>query len=258
MTGPAALSPVHAAPDGLRRQLCHCGLKDECLGCKGVEMVRSQVEAVAAAASQPVLMQVAQEAAMKDMASQFEGMAERLLSDPELRRAAEALQGRGMSGPGGPRPLQGAEPQVDRGASLSAIRRLPSAIIEARRVVLGQSARGFRNALGADVYGWERVKAPARRRSWYYDGSSTLAVLLASPSDIDDLLPTLVGFQIEWNKLHRALRNAGLDSEQARVAAEAGEDDWGRLREAWGERFQANLAAVREAECNILLRMIGG
>src|SRR5438270_13767284 len=112
-----------------------------------------------------------------------------------------------------------AEPQVDMGAFLYAIRRLPSAIIQARRVVLGQSARGFRNALGADVYGWERVKAPARRRSWYYDGSSTLAVLLASPSDIDDLLPTLVGFQIEWNKLHRALRNAGLDSEQARVAA---------------------------------------
>jgi hypothetical protein len=71
----------------------------ECLGCKGVEMVRAQVEAVAAAASQPVLMQVAQEAAMKDMASQFEGMAERLLSDPELRRAAEAMQERVMSDP---------------------------------------------------------------------------------------------------------------------------------------------------------------
>jgi uncharacterized membrane-anchored protein YjiN (DUF445 family) len=62
-------------------------------------MVRSQVEAVAAAASQPVLMQVAQEAAMKDMATQFEGMAERLMSDPELRRAAEAMQERVMSDP---------------------------------------------------------------------------------------------------------------------------------------------------------------
>jgi uncharacterized membrane-anchored protein YjiN (DUF445 family) len=62
-------------------------------------MVRSQVEAVSAAASQPVLMQVAQEAAMKDMATQFEGMAERLMSDPELRRAAEAMQERVMSDP---------------------------------------------------------------------------------------------------------------------------------------------------------------
>jgi hypothetical protein len=99
MPEPVDLSEVHAALDRLRRQLCHCGLRGECLGCRGVEMVRAQVEAVAAAASQPILMQVAQEAAMKDMASQFEGMAERLLSDPEVRRAAEAMQERVMSDP---------------------------------------------------------------------------------------------------------------------------------------------------------------
>jgi hypothetical protein len=99
VAGVVDLSTVHAALDGLRRQLCHCGMQGECLGCRGVEMVRSQVEAVAAAASQPVLMQVAQEAAMKDMANRFEGMAERLLNDPELRQAAEAMQERVLSDP---------------------------------------------------------------------------------------------------------------------------------------------------------------
>ena len=99
MATPVDLSEMHAALDGLRRQLCHCGFRGECLGCRGVEMVRAQMEAVAAAASQPVLMQVAQEAAMKDMATQFEGMAERLMNDPELRRAAEAMQERVMSDP---------------------------------------------------------------------------------------------------------------------------------------------------------------
>jgi len=54
---------------------------------------------VVAAASQPILIQVAQEAAMKDMASQFEGMAERLMSDPEIRRAAEAMQEQVMNDP---------------------------------------------------------------------------------------------------------------------------------------------------------------
>ncbi len=57
------------------------------------------MEAVAAAAAQPVLLQVAQEAAAKDMAQQFQGMAERLMDDPELRRAAEAMQERVMSDP---------------------------------------------------------------------------------------------------------------------------------------------------------------
>ena len=99
MSGPVDLSEAHQALDRLRQQLCHCGLKGECLGCKGLEMVRRQLEAVAAAASQPVLLQVAQEAAMKDMASQFEGMAERLMSDPEIRRAAEAMQEQVMSDP---------------------------------------------------------------------------------------------------------------------------------------------------------------
>jgi len=80
------MSELHVALDQLRRGLCHCGLRGECLGCKGIEMLRAQAEAVVAAASQPVLLQVAQEAAMKDMATQFEGMAQRLLDDPELRR----------------------------------------------------------------------------------------------------------------------------------------------------------------------------
>jgi len=80
------MSELHLALDRLRPQVCHCGLKGECLGCKGIEMVRAQAEAVVAAASQPILIQVAQEAAMKDMAARFQGMTERLLSDPEIRR----------------------------------------------------------------------------------------------------------------------------------------------------------------------------
>ena len=72
-SGGTDVSELHVALDKLRRQLCHCGMKGECLGCKGIEMVRQQAQAVVAAASQPILIQVAQEAAMKDMATQFEG-----------------------------------------------------------------------------------------------------------------------------------------------------------------------------------------
>ena len=82
MAGPADMSELHAALDRLRPQLCHCGLKGECLGCKGIEMVRVQAEAVVAAASQPILIQVAQEASMKDMASRFEARADYLRRPP--------------------------------------------------------------------------------------------------------------------------------------------------------------------------------
>src|SRR5256712_9445696 len=99
VAGPIDLSDLHAALDRLRPRLCHCGLKGECLGCKGIEMVRVQAEAVAAAASQPILIQVAQESAMKDMTSRFQAMSERLMSDPEIRRSAEQMHERLMADP---------------------------------------------------------------------------------------------------------------------------------------------------------------
>lgn len=151
-----------------------------------------------------------------------------------------------------------AQPQIDMGAFLYSVRRLPAAIARARRVIMGQSAQGFRAALGLDVGSWERVKAPARRRPWYYDGQETLAVLLASPSDIDDLVPTLVAFQIEWNKLHLILREVGLDPERAREGAGASRADWEQLRQTWGEDFQALLAQAQGEECHLSLRMVGG
>ena len=151
-----------------------------------------------------------------------------------------------------------AEPQVDMGALIYSVRRLPAVMTRGRRVLLGQSAHGFHTVLGEDILGWKRVKAPARRRRYYYDGRERLAVLIASPSDIDDIVPCLVAFQIEWNKLHRALREVELDSGRAREAAGASEDDWARLRDAWGPGFEARLAEVRAAECHISMRMIGG
>jgi hypothetical protein len=151
-----------------------------------------------------------------------------------------------------------AEPQLDMGAFIYSVRRLPREIAWAERVVLGQSPRGFREVLGLDLSCWQRVKAPARRRPWYWDGSRTLAVMLSSPSDIDDLVPTLVAYQIEWNKLHRLVREAGTDEERVRVAARASEDDWDRLREAWAPDFEATLALAGRRELHLGLRMIGG
>src|SRR5258708_2635734 len=151
-----------------------------------------------------------------------------------------------------------AEPQPAMGALLYGVRRLPEAISRCRHVVMGQSPQGFRAVLQADILSWQRVKAPARRRRWYHDGKDMLAVLIASASDIDDLIPTLVAYQIEWNKLHRALQDVQLSEDQARQAAGATEDDWRRLHEAWGDAFDSNLASIKREECRIVLRLIGG
>ena len=147
------------------------------------------------------------------------------------------------------------EPKVDMGALIYAARRLPAAIAHCRRVVLGQSAGSVRAELGYDILAWQKVEAPARRRRWYYDGKETIAALIASPSDVDDLVPTLVAYQLEWNKMHTLLQNVAEGDE--REALGAGEEDWVRLQQAWTFGFQETLDAVRRRVCEMTLRTIG-
>ena len=104
-------------------------------------------------------------------------------------------------------PLAASE-DLDLGAFLYATRRLPDEVADAKVIVMGQEAIVFkRNGIGP-IEEWDPLEAPARRRRWFHDGEGTLAVLLASASDLDDLIPTLVAYQIEWNKLRVKLRAA--------------------------------------------------
>ena len=107
--------------------------------------------------------------------------------------------------------------EPDLGAFIYAIRRLPDAIAGAELVIMGQEAEVFAR-IGIVIDEWDEADAPARRRRWYDGGDGMHAVLLASASDVDDLIPTLVAFQIEWNKLRVRQRAAGL---AARARADA-------------------------------------
>jgi len=55
------------------------------------------------------------------------------------------------------------------------------------------------------------VSARVRRRRSFYDGNSILACYIASRSDIDDVIPNLVGRQKEWKKFHDLLGNLSLN-----------------------------------------------
>src|SRR3954454_18041 len=150
----------------------------------------------------------------------------------------------------------------DLGAFLYALRRLPASIWKARTIVVGQEAEAFSRAGIGRIEEWEAVEAPARRRRWYDSGTGTLAVLLASTSDLDDAIPTLVAYQLEWNKLHALLRSAGLppDPEPLDVADAIGgsEEDWTRLRGAWPDGLAGFVNEVRDRKLNLRLRMLGG
>jgi hypothetical protein len=165
--------------------------------------------------------------------------------------------------------------EPDISAFLYCIQRLPSSIMHVRRVLLGQSEEVFHKH-SFPVEKWEPVSAPGRRRRWEWDGKENLAVYVSSASDVDDLVPTVTGFQIEWNKFHMLL-NAdpntrdllatihttppALLNEVTRVIQSRlliGADDWGRLLAIWGEQLWDNLKMMAEAEKSFTLRMLGG
>ncbi|HET9050733.1 MAG TPA: hypothetical protein VFO60_03465 [Candidatus Dormibacteraeota bacterium] len=100
------LSPLHRELDRLKVRLCRCDHRGECLACRGFEILRQQSQMVVAAASQPVLHQVAQEAAMHDLVSQLTGASEKLTSDTRLQELIGELMERVQEDLGGAEAMQ--------------------------------------------------------------------------------------------------------------------------------------------------------
>jgi len=158
----------------------------------------------------------------------------------------------------------------DMGAMIYSSLRLPSCIVQTERVVLGQSQEVFLEKGIGDLETWTPVVARARRRRCFFDGDHTLACYVASRSDIDDIVPLLTAFQIEWNKLHRLLQGEQvrtflqdpLDNEEglAILARGIGVDagDLGRLREVWAEEFWSMLRAIAASRKRMRIRLLAG
>jgi hypothetical protein len=155
-----------------------------------------------------------------------------------------------------------ADEELDLGAFLYAVRRLPDGILGAELVLLGQDRDVF-TSVGIDLTAWQDAEAAARRRHWFDSGSGTLGVLLASASDVDDLVPTLVALQIECNKLHARLRTSRpvqrpADGAEAAEALGGATADWLTLEQTWGSGFADRLAAIADRRLDLRIRMLGG
>ena len=147
---------------------------------------------------------------------------------------------------------------IDVSAFAYAAGRLPIEMPHIGRVVLGQSHELF-EAAGFQLREWRVVKARGRRRPLRWDGHGTLGALIASASDIDDLVPIVTAYQIEWNKMHPRVRSAAPDATREAIANALGLDAvaFGKLVEAFGEaHFDAAIRAVAAAPLDLKVRML--
>lgn len=161
-------------------------------------------------------------------------------------------------------------PESDMSAFIYSLLRLPDCLPQVKLVVLGQSLRVFDRAGFEQVYTWEEVRATARRRRCFYDGGHTLACFIASRSDIDDMIPLLTAYQIEWNKLHDRLRRLpshislnALSCDESRHGElakllEISSEDLDRLIAIWDTAFSYNLRHIASAPCDLSVRLLSG
>ncbi len=158
----------------------------------------------------------------------------------------------------------------DMSAFIYSILRLPPEIATVRSVILGQSTESFFKHGYGNVEIWERTSARARRRRYFYNGIDTLICYIASRTDIEDLIPTLTAYQIEWNKIHTLLlgapRTFRLESlmespeafESLAEILQISVDDLKRLQTVWGKNFLPMLEEMRQRTRSMRIRLLGG
>lgn len=158
----------------------------------------------------------------------------------------------------------------DLSAFIYCLLRLPEQMPDVSLVVLGQSEDVFSRAGYADITGWEEVFAVARRRRCYFNNEDTLACFIASRSDIDDVIPVLTAFQIEWNKIHYRLQRLpdsisiqdiqALHSEYLILAEilDVSVEDMDRLYAIWDRDFGYYLDQIASERRDIRVKLLGG
>ncbi len=164
------------------------------------------------------------------------------------------------------------EPYPDMSAFIYCLLRLPACMPEVNLVVLGQSPAVFSKGGFGDIETWKPVSAPARRRRCFFDGNEILACFIASRTDIDDVLPMLTAYQIEWNKLHVLLKylpdpifmddmDENLTGETDQKLAQALKislEDLEKLRVLWGKQFARNLKQIAARERRLGVMLLSG
>lgn len=169
--------------------------------------------------------------------------------------------------------------KIDVSALVYSTLRLPAQIVNVKLVVLGQLIEDFRRIGHHKVDQWQRVHAPGRRRRTHWNGDDILAVMIASRSDIDDIIPILTALQIEWNKVNNAfmlnpqaqkllrtmsdasLKTGNMDTNALlSLGQHLGIEvaDLSRLQQAWKNRFFDNLRAMAERRADFQLQMLAG
>ena len=159
--------------------------------------------------------------------------------------------------------------RVNISAFIYSAQRLPDCISRVDHVVIGSTEKLFEEYGFSEVLDWPRVEAPSRRRRSHYDGRRCLGIFVTSVSDLDDLIPVLCAYQIEWNKMHQRLSGSKLGGELAagRIPASKVGDairriiglnvqDWDMFCRVWESGWDEKISLLATVQKQIIIERL--
>ncbi|MBI9051235.1 MAG: hypothetical protein JEZ00_17560 [Anaerolineaceae bacterium] len=160
--------------------------------------------------------------------------------------------------------------QPDFSALIYSWLRLPEVMGNVSSITLAQSISVYQQHGYENILKWQSVSARARRRTCYFDGKETLACIIASRSDIDDIIPALTALQIEWNKLHFMFAQLSDAEFSSLITCPTTEwetihsmfvelsSEFERLQLIWQHNFIENLQNIRSKPLNLHVQLLSG
>lgn len=157
---------------------------------------------------------------------------------------------------------------VDVSALVYTLLRLPQAIDKTKLVVMGQSPEIFDTGGYPNITSWQKCPPTARRAVRYFSPSTqTLASIISSITDVDDIVNSLVAYQSEWNKLHHLLKlhyphllqlKKAINNQSIITTLNITPEDWQNLCEAFGKNCSLRLTHVYRLHHNLRIRLLAG
>lgn len=157
---------------------------------------------------------------------------------------------------------------VDFSSLIYCLLRLPVEIDRTKSVLMGQNPEVFAEAGFPHLLSWKKVYSPARRRTRYFNlATSTMADLISSISDVDDVVNLLIAYQLEWNKFHSLIKTQYSTRSQFIKSVKSGQiindfqfnaQDWSAFFVALGRYPYHRLRRVYNRRQDIRLRLLAG
>jgi len=163
-------------------------------------------------------------------------------------------------------PFGANQKEVDFSALTYSLDRLPKIISETEKIILGQSPEVFEKAGYKNVSNWKEVKAKSRRRVAHFNSQKNLlAYFIASISDIDDIVNTLIAIQTEWDKFNQlfhkhyslySLFKKELESEKFFKKFKVTPKEWQTFTLSLGPNWNKKLKKIYQSPLNLKIQLL--